>query len=158
MNGCVYVGGTFDLFHAGHVELLRRAAGYGPVIVALNSDEFAARYKRRPVMTFAERKRVVESCRYVYRVIRNIGAEDTGRTIDTLHAIGDDRVEHIIHGDDWTGEAYLSQLGINYAWIAERGITMHYLSYTEGISTREIIERCQLSGDRWINGAHKGMA
>lgn len=55
-----------DLFHYGHVEFLRRARALGDyLIVGLTSDERAERRKRRPVMSWRERKRVVEACRYV---------------------------------------------------------------------------------------------
>jgi cytidyltransferase-like protein len=37
----VYVGGTFDMFHYGHMNFLRECQKYGPVIVSLNTDDFA---------------------------------------------------------------------------------------------------------------------
>ena len=77
----IYTGGTFDLFHEGHVELLRsckRLAGDGLVIVALNTDEFIERFKASgPVQTYRERKTVLESCKYVDLVVPNIGEEDS---------------------------------------------------------------------------------
>ena len=51
----VYLGGTFDLFHPGHVRLLERASRLGEVWVALNTDEFASEYKRKPILTLDER-------------------------------------------------------------------------------------------------------
>jgi cytidyltransferase-like protein len=41
----VYTGGTFDLPHPGHYRLLQRAAQFGNVVVALNTDEFIYKYK-----------------------------------------------------------------------------------------------------------------
>lgn len=58
--------GTFDLFHPGHVELLRRAKDLGTrLIVGLSTDEFNAGKGERAVMNYEERKTVLESCRYV---------------------------------------------------------------------------------------------
>lgn len=70
----VYVIGVFDLFHFGHVELLRRAKELGDrLIVAINGDEMVASYKRRPFLSERDRLEVVKACRYVDEV--------NGRTI-----------------------------------------------------------------------------
>lgn len=59
-----------DLFHFGHVNFLREARKLGDhLTVGVLSDHRAASYKRMPVMTFEERRSVVESCRYVDAVI-----------------------------------------------------------------------------------------
>lgn len=60
-----------DLFHFGHVNFLREAKKLGDhLTVGVLSDERAASYKRKPVMSFEERKAVVESCRHVDAVIK----------------------------------------------------------------------------------------
>ncbi len=52
----VYVDMVGDLFHAGHVAFLREARSHGDwLVVGVLSDETAASYKRRPIMTLAER-------------------------------------------------------------------------------------------------------
>ena len=134
----VYVGGTFDLFHYGHARFLEQCAERGKVIVAINTDDFCERYKRKPVLTLGERIESVRACRWVDEVIVNIGDEDSGVTIDTIQ---DKKVAHIAHGDDWTGNSLIEQLGISQGWLDERGISMLYVPYTNGISTSEIIER-----------------
>jgi len=68
----VYVDMVGDLFHAGHVELLRAARRHGDwLVVGVLSDETVASYKRRPIMSLAERVAVIESCRYVDEVIED---------------------------------------------------------------------------------------
>ena len=57
-----------DLFHYGHVRLFIRIKNDFPnckLIVGLHNDEVITNYKRKPVLTFFERKSVIESCRYV---------------------------------------------------------------------------------------------
>jgi glycerol-3-phosphate cytidylyltransferase len=135
----VYVGGTFDLFHSGHINFLSRCAEYGKVVVALNTDQFAARYKREPILSLAERYDAVEACRFVDKVFVNIGNEDSWITINTMPA--DCKIKYIAHGDDWTGESLLKQLNVSQPWLDEKGIQMLYIPYTEGISTSEIIRR-----------------
>ena len=137
MNGYykVYVGGTFDLFHWGHVELLKKCEEIGEVWVALNTDKFCAEYKHKPVMTYEERKKVLESCIYVDGVVENTGGYDSKPSI--LKVMPD----YIVHGDDWTGDAYLKQLGIDQAFLDEHKIKLVYVPYTKNISTSEIIKR-----------------
>ncbi len=66
----VYVDMVGDLFHAGHVRLLAAAREHGDqLVVGVLSDETAAAYKRRPIMTLSERVAVVEACRHVDEVI-----------------------------------------------------------------------------------------
>ena len=62
----IYVGGTFDLFHHGHVRLFERAKDVADyVVAAVNSDLFTKTFKHYPVMREWERLSVVASCRYV---------------------------------------------------------------------------------------------
>jgi glycerol-3-phosphate cytidylyltransferase len=143
-DGWVYVGGTFDLFHAGHIQFLSQCSQYGKVVVALNADNFSARYKRRPILSLDERKSAVEACRFVDDVVTNVGNENSGMTIDLL--LDEHPIKYIAHGDDWTGKSLMAQLGIDQGWLDFRGIQMLYIPYTSGISTSDIIGR--------INGEH----
>lgn len=131
----VYIGGTFDLFHVGHVRLLEVAASLGDVWVALNTDDFAERYKRRPVVPLDERAEVLEACRWVSGLLVNEGCEDSRPAIEKV------RPRFIVHGDDWTGDGYMRQLGVTEDWLAERNITIRYLPYTKGVSTSSLLER-----------------
>ena len=138
----VYVGGTFDLFHYGHARFLEQCAKHGKVIVAINTDDFCERYKRKPVLSLEERIESVKACRWVDEVIVNVGDEDSGLTIDLVK---DKKISAIAHGDDWTGPALINQLGISQEWLDKRNIKMLYIPYTAGISTSDIIRR--INGD-----------
>jgi cytidyltransferase-like protein len=62
-----------DLFHPGHVEFLRKAKELGDyLVVGLVTDEKASRYKRLPILTFDERREVIQSCRYVDEVMPHL--------------------------------------------------------------------------------------
>ena len=138
----VYVGGTFDLLHPGHVRLLMNASSLGPVVVAVNSDEFAERYKRRPVVNAVDRRYLLRALRWVDMVIPNIGDENSKVTINDLAARGV-YVKYIVHGDDWIGDGLMKQMGLTPGWLAGKGIELKYFPYTKGVSTTEIIERKQ---------------
>ena len=56
----LYVGGTFDLLHPGHIFLLKLCSELGSVTVSLNRDEFVLRYKKvPPTQTLAERITII---------------------------------------------------------------------------------------------------
>lgn len=132
----IYTGGTFDLFHSGHVEFLRRCADFGYVTVALNTDEFIAEYKGTPpVMSYQERLAVLEACKYVDRVIPNADGADSKTSI--LYS----QCNLIIIGSDWARRDYYKQMGFTQDWLDEYGIGLTYLPYTQGISTTEIKKR-----------------
>jgi len=136
----IYIGGNFDCLHSGHLNLLKYAKEipYSWVIVSLNTDEFATRYKRKPTMPLKERKAVLEACIYVDEVIINEGGEDSKPAILAAKA------DAILHGSDWQGEELMKQMGLTQEWLDEHRISMIYTDYTEGISTTELIKRSSL--------------
>jgi cytidyltransferase-like protein len=127
----VYVDMVGDLFHAGHVTLLREARRLGDwLIVGVLSDDTAASYKRRPIMSLAERVAVIESCRYVDEVIEDAPFHVTGEFL-ALHDI-----TTVVHGDDLSSEG----AGFVYGPAAAEG-KLQYVRRTRGISTTEVIQR-----------------
>ena len=73
----VWVNGTFDLLHRGHIELFKYAGGFGDVIVGIDFDERVKLLKgdSRPVNTFEDRKFILESIKYIKKVVR-YGSDD----------------------------------------------------------------------------------
>jgi glycerol-3-phosphate cytidylyltransferase len=66
-----FTSGSFDMFHIGHLNLIRRAREQcDKLIVGLNSDEFIYSYKRKyPIIPAKDRKEILKACRYVDDVI-----------------------------------------------------------------------------------------
>lgn len=133
----LYTGGTFDLFHFGHVRFLRQCAEIAElVIVSLNTDEFVASYKgKEPVMRYDERKKAIQSCRYVAAVVKNTGGEDSKTAIE----VADPDV--IAIGTDWQDRDYYEQMGFSQQWLDDRDIELRYLPYTEQISSTVLRQR-----------------
>ena len=67
----VWVNGTFDVLHIGHIELLKFASVFGKVRVGIDTDLRVKQLKGdgRPVNTWEDRKTLMDSIRYVYDVV-----------------------------------------------------------------------------------------
>jgi glycerol-3-phosphate cytidylyltransferase len=141
MGNILYTGGTFDLFHAGHVNFLyccKRLAN--KVVVSLNTDEFIEDYKKsKAVLTYEERRKVLMSCIHVDDVVPNIGGADSKPAILSVNP------DIIAIGDDWAQKDYYSQMQFTIEWLSENGIVLVYVPYTRSISTTEIKKRIVLS-------------
>jgi glycerol-3-phosphate cytidylyltransferase len=71
LEKCGYVAGMFDIFHIGHLSMLKLAKKKCEyLIVAVSTDNFyRQRKKREPIMPYAERRKIVEAIRYVDKVV-----------------------------------------------------------------------------------------
>ncbi|CAI8619662.1 unnamed protein product [Vicia faba] len=91
----VYIDGAFDLFHAGHVEMLKRARELGDfLLVGIHSDETVSenRGNHYPIMHLHERSLSVLACRYVDEVIIGAPWEITKDMITTFN------ISLVVHG------------------------------------------------------------
>jgi len=132
----VYTGGTFDLFHSGHVNFLSKISELGEVTVSLNTDEFISEYKGSlPVCSYDERKLVLENSIYVTNVIPNVGGADSKPSIEEVNP------DIIAIGSDWAIKNYYKQMQFTQDWLDERNIMLIYVPYTKGISSTEIKKR-----------------
>lgn len=137
----VYTGGTFDLFHSGHVNLLKRCkevAGNGLVIVSLNTDDFIWQFKnKKPICSEEERREVLLACKYVDEVVMNVGGADSRIAISQVDP------NYIVVGSDWAERDYYAQMSFDQKWLDERGIGLVYVPYTKTISSTQIRSRMQ---------------
>lgn len=139
MGLTIYTGGTFDLFHAGHANFLRRCKELGDVTVALNTDDFIYDYKgRTPVMSYEEREAVLISCRFVDRVLPNFGGANSKPTIELVSP------DMVIIGSDWARKDYYKQMQFDQDWLDERGIALCYIPYTDNISSTDVKNRLKV--------------
>ena len=143
MTAGVLTLGTFDLFHRGHVRLLARAADLGPVTVALNTDRFVTQYKGRPpILTYQERYEVVAACRHVTHVVAN---SENGNSRGVITAC---KPRYVVIGDDWLDQHYLAQLQIDNEFLEKQDVSIVFVPYTRGVSTTDILRRCDLARER----------
>ena len=133
----LYTGGTFDIFHYGHLSLLKKCKSISDiVIVSLNTDEFVEEYKgKRPIMTYDERKKSLLLSGYVDEVIPNVGGSDSKPSIMSVSP------DIIAIGDDWAKKDYYKQMNFTQDWLDDNNIVLVYLPYTRGISSTELKKR-----------------
>ena len=121
--------GTFDLLHAGHINLLRRAKELGDyLIVVVSTDEFNWNEKQKK--SYEERKKLVEAVRYVDLVIPEENWDQKISDVKEYH------VDTFVMGDDWKGKFDFLK---DYCEVV-------YLPRTEGISTTKIKQDLGLNG------------
>ncbi|HYO35918.1 MAG TPA: adenylyltransferase/cytidyltransferase family protein [Geodermatophilus sp.] len=117
-----YAPGAYDLFHVGHLNILRHAAASCDRLVAgVVADEVLLRTKGRlPVVPLAERMEIVGGLRCV-----DAGhAETVPDTLDTWREVGFDV---LFKGDDWRGTAKGDRLERDFAAV---GVEVRYFPYT----------------------------
>jgi glycerol-3-phosphate cytidylyltransferase len=117
-----YAPGAYDLFHIGHLNILKHAAEHCDHLIAgVVSDEMLLLTKgRAPVIPLAERMEIVRNLRFV----DDVHAEVVPDKIDTWRQVGFDV---IFKGDDWRGTPKGERLERDFA---EVGVEVRYFPYT----------------------------
>lgn len=121
-----YLSGTFDLFHIGHLNLLRRAKKQCDyLIVGVHPD--ASHKGKQTFIPFEERKAIVSACRYVDRVVDSC-PEDSDAW-DKYH------YDKLFVGSDYKG----TERFIRYEkYFADKNVEIVYFDYTKGTSSTQI--------------------
>jgi glycerol-3-phosphate cytidylyltransferase len=122
-----YTQGTYDMFHIGHLNLLRNAKEQcEKLIVGVNADSLVWQYKNKiPVVNEKERAEIVKELRCVDEVI-------ICNTLEKVAIWNDVHFDAIFIGDDWKGNARWEKTEKD---LAPLGATVVYLKHTEGISS-----------------------
>ena len=125
-----YTAGVYDMFHVGHLNILRKAKELCDyLIVGVNSDEATYKYKKKyPIIPQKERMEIVEAIRYVDRVV---SVDNT----DKIYAFEKYKYDIIFVGNDHESEAVWHEIDIH---LREYGARVLYIPYTEHISSSKL--------------------
>ena len=127
-----YTTGVFDLFHIGHLNILRRAKEYCEyLIVGVSTDELVLSQKKKtPIIPFEERVRIVEAIRYVDRVV-----PQTNR--DKKQALMKYKFDVMFVDSDWKGTDKWNEFERQFSAV---GVEIVYFPYTQGTSSTQLRE------------------
>lgn len=128
----VYVAMSTDIIHHGHVNIIEVARNLGEVTVGLLTDKAIASFKRVPLLTYEQRKKIVENIKGVKEVIPQ-------ETLDYVPNLKKLRPDYVVHGTDWrTGVQKQIRQRVTET-LKEWGGQLIEPDYTEGVSSTQLI-------------------
>lgn len=135
-----YTTGVFDMFHIGHLNILRRAKEQCEyLIVGVTTDELCCKRKNKnPIICEHDRMEIVKAIRYVDRVI----PQSNMNKLETVKKLGADVV---FVGSDWQGTESWLKYEKEFAGV---GCSVVYLEHTDGISSTALRERISKNNER----------
>ena len=128
-----YTTGVFDMFHIGHLNILRRAKEQCDyLIVGVSTDELVKEYKNKtPIIPFEERAEIVQSIDCVDRVIAQ-------ENRDKYEAWRELKFDVMFVGDDWKGKPLFMKLEEEFKKV---GVDVVYFPYTKDTSSTILREK-----------------
>ena len=129
----VYVGMSADLIHHGHLNILSEARKLGEVTVGLLTDTAIASYKRVPLLSYDQRRLLIENIKGVERVVPQ-------ETLDYVPNLRRLRPDYVVHGSDWQHGVQKETRRRVIETLQEWGGTLVEPEYTRDVSSTDLIE------------------
>ena len=125
-----YTTGVFDMFHIGHLNILRQAKQHCDyLIVGVSTDNLVKGYKNKaPIIPQDERSEIVSSIKYVDKVVFQ-------ETRDKLAAYHDHKFDVMFVGDDWKGKDIFKKVEME---LVKYGASVMYFPYTQHVSSTKL--------------------
>jgi glycerol-3-phosphate cytidylyltransferase len=121
-----YTSGVFDLFHIGHLNLLKNAKGMcDKLIVGVTTDDLSLYKGKKPLIPFGDRIEIIRAIKYVDAVVPQETMEKAAMCKKLKASI-------LFVGDDWYKTAKWNDIEQE---LIEMGINVVYFPYTKGISS-----------------------
>ncbi|MFT9596619.1 adenylyltransferase/cytidyltransferase family protein [Mesobacillus sp.] len=131
-----YTTGVFDLFHVGHLNILRKAKEQCEfLIVGVSTDELVMEYKnKKPVIPYVDRAEIIEGIKYVDMVVPQVNR-------DKFSAWENLKFDAMFVGDDWKGSPLFCEVEKRFKQV---GVEIVYFPYTKGVSSTIVKEKIKL--------------
>ena len=131
-----YTTGVYDLFHIGHLNLLKKAkleCDY--LIVGVTTDELSeSRKGKKPIIPFLERMEIVEHIKFVDEVVPQTN-------MDKFEAWNNLRFDKMFVGDDWKGTDKWSEIEKEFGEVGVEIVYFPYTKHTSSTKLREVLEK-----------------
>ena len=131
-----YTTGVYDMFHVGHLNILRRAKDYCEfLVVGVSTDDVVFKNKNVfPIISFKDRVEIVQSIKYVDKVIPQTRYDVEGK----IEAVKEKKIDVVFVGSDWFGTEKWNKIEEELNKI---GCDVVYLPHTDGISSTLLRKR-----------------
>ncbi len=127
-----YTTGVYDMFHVGHLNLLKRAKEHCDyLIVGVTVDELVSYKNKTAVIPFEDRIQIVEAIKYVDQAVPQV-------SMDKMAAWEKYHFDVMFVGDDWKGTDKWNQLEAEFK---EKGVDIVYFPYTKKVSSTMLREK-----------------
>ncbi|MGL5933454.1 MAG: adenylyltransferase/cytidyltransferase family protein [Cetobacterium sp.] len=130
-----YTTGVFDMFHVGHLNILKRAKeNCDYLIVGVSTDKLVEKYKNKtPIVSYEERREILEAIKYVDEVVPQ-------ENRDKYWAYEQYGFDVMFVGDDWRGNGLFLEVEKRFK---EVGVEVVYFPYTKGTSSTVLREKLE---------------
>lgn len=127
-----YTTGVFDMFHIGHLNILKNAKEMCDfLIVGVSTDELVESYKnKKPIICFEERIAIVEAIKYVGKAVPQV-------SMDKMKAWEELHFDALFHGSDWKNSNMYNDVEKKLAAV---GVDVVFLPHTDGVSSTMLSE------------------
>lgn len=128
-----YTTGVFDMFHIGHLNILRRAKEQCEyLIVGVSTDAVVEGYKhKKPVIPYEERCAIVSAIKYVDEVVPQL-------SMDKMEAYEKYKFDAIFHGSDWKDSEMYKKIIDEFSGL---DVDIVFLPHTDGVSSSILREK-----------------
>jgi len=135
-----YTTGVFDLFHVGHVNLLRNAKSMcDRLIVGVSTDSLVLYKNKQPVIPYEERVEIVRSCKYVDLAVPQ-------ENMDKIDAYNRYKFNIMFVGDDWYKTDKWRELDQEFSRLGVRILYFPYTSNTSSTLINQTLEKLRNEG------------
>lgn len=127
-----YTSGVYDLFHIGHLNILKRAKEQCEfLIVGVSTDELVEQYKhKKPIIPFEQRIEIVRAIKYVDQVVPQT-------SMDKVKMWEQIPFDVMFHGNEWKGSTLYQHYEKE---LKKLGVDIVYITHTDGISSTKLRE------------------
>lgn len=128
-----YTTGVFDMFHIGHLNILKKAKEQcNYLIVGVSTDNLVLEYKHKlPIVNYNERIEIVQAIKYVDQVVPQT-------TLDKMQAWKKLNFNALFHGSDWQNSDLYNKIMKDFN---EIGVDVIFIPHTEGVSSTMLSEK-----------------